>query len=213
MKNKIIILSGGMDSVTLLHQEKENIKLAITFFYGQKHLQEISFAKKQCELLNIPHKVIDLSSIFSHMTSNLLLSGGEIPEGHYQDETMRSTVVPFRNGIFLSIAAGIAESNDCESVLIANHSGDHAIYPDCRPEFIESMDAAMGFGTYKEIDIDAPFTMKDKRDIALLGKKLGVDYSLTWTCYKGGDIHCGKCGSCTERKEALSGFDNTEYLK
>jgi 7-cyano-7-deazaguanine synthase len=111
----------------------------------------------------------------------------------------------------LSIAAGIADSNDCSSVLIANHAGDHAIYPDCRVPFISAMKDAMLMGTYSQVKLEAPFTFMTKRDIGLLGMSIGVDFSRTWSCYKGGDIHCGKCGTCTERKEALEGFDPTEY--
>lgn len=211
MRDKLIIVSGGMDSITLLHKEKENIKMALSFYYGQKHNKELEFAKLNCEELNIEHHVIDISNILPYMKSNLLQNGAEIPEGHYEDISMKQTVVPFRNGVMLSIACGIAESNNCKKVLIANHAGDHAIYPDCRGVFIEAMNEAMGYGTYENINIEAPFTNIDKRDIALIGKELGVDFSKTWTCYKGKDKHCGKCGSCTERKEALQGFDNTIY--
>ena len=125
---------------------------------------------------------------------------------------MRSTVVPFRNGIMLSIACGYAESIGAESVLIGNHAGDHTIYPDCRAPFIKHMSIAMHEGTYKHITIDAPYTLIDKREVGLIGHKLGVDFKKTWTCYKGGEIHCGVCGSCDERKFALEGFDDTVYL-
>ena len=211
MKNELIIISGGMDSVTLLHKEKKNIKMALSFYYGQKHSKEIQFAKWNCDNLNIPWHMIDISVLTPFLKSNLLQTGGEIPEGHYEDENQKQTVVPFRNGIMLSIAGGIAESNDCKYVLIANHAGDHAIYPDCREDFIIHMSESMFEGTYKHIQIDAPFTLKTKREIALIGKRLEIDYSKTWTCYKGKEIHCGKCGACTERKEALKGFDNTTY--
>ena len=211
MKEKLIILSGGMDSVTLLHYEKANIKMALSFYYGQKHSKELEFANRNCRLLNIEHHLIDISNFSSLMKSDLLKNGGEIPEGHYEDATMKSTVVPFRNGIMLAIATGIAESNGCKSILIANHAGDHAIYPDCRATFIEAMNEAMNNGTYANICIDAPFTHISKRDVALIGHHIGVDYELTWSCYKGKEIHCGKCGTCTERKEALIGFDTTKY--
>jgi 7-cyano-7-deazaguanine synthase len=213
MKDKIIILSGGMDSVTLLHKEKNNIKMAISFYYGQKHNKELNYALLNCSILNIPWHRIDISNISNLLKSNLLETGESIPEGHYEDESMKKTVVPFRNGIMLAIACGIAESNNCKKVLIANHAGDHAIYPDCRKVFIDSMNEAMGYGTYKHINIEAPFTGITKRDIALIGKKLKINYKNTWTCYKGKNLHCGKCGSCIERKEALEGFDDTEYEK
>ena len=144
-----------------------------------------------------------------------LLEGSDaIPEGHYEDENMRSTVVPFRNGIMLSIAIGMAESNGLKKVYIANHGGDHTIYPDCRPEFIKAFNTASINGTYDGVAVVAPYTTIKKSDIAMKGLKLGIDYSETWSCYKGGDIHCGKCGTCIERKESLllAGIeDKTEY--
>jgi 7-cyano-7-deazaguanine synthase len=134
-----------------------------------------------------------------------LLDGAEaIPEGHYADDNMKSTVVPFRNGIMLAIAIGIAESNNLDQVFIANHGGDHTIYPDCRPEFINAIDAAATAGTYNNVKVIAPYTKITKSDIARIGKRLGIDYTETWSCYKGGEVHCGKCGTCVERKEALA---------
>jgi 7-cyano-7-deazaguanine synthase len=155
--------------------------------------------------------VIPLGFIGQYFKSDLLLSGGAIPEGGYAEENMKSTVVPFRNGIMLAVAAGLAESYGLDTVLLANHSGDHAIYPDCRPEFVEAMDAAVKAGTYEGIRVVSPYCDITKRDIALRGRAIGLDYSLTYSCYKGGEKHCGKCGTCTERKEALEGFDPTEY--
>jgi 7-cyano-7-deazaguanine synthase len=212
MKNKLIILSGGMDSVTLLYDQSTKIAKAITFDYGSKHNnKERVFAKYHCKKLGIEHLTIPLGFINKYFKSDLLKSGGSIPEGHYEDESMKRTVVPFRNGIMLSIAVGVAESNGLVSVLLANHAGDHAIYPDCRKSFIEAMDSASYEGTYLNVNIESPYLNIDKRGIALIGNNLGVDYSKTWTCYKGLDKHCGKCGSCTERKEALQGFDKTIY--
>lgn len=212
MKDGLIILSGGMDSTTLLYDNINIIGLAISFNYGSKHnSKEIPFAKYHCAKLNVKHIEIPLLFINEYFESSLLKTGNEIPKGHYEDENMKSTVVPFRNGIMLSVATGIAESNNMKRVLIGNHHGDHAIYPDCRKNFIDSMDKAMSFGTYNNIKIFAPYTLIDKRGIALIGKKLKIDYSRTWTCYEGKEKHCGKCGSCVERKEALYGFDNTEY--
>lgn len=205
MKDSVIIVSGGMDSVTMLYNYKKVIGLAITFDYGSNHAEkEIAFAKLHCERLGIPHLIIPLSFIHEYFKSSLLEGGDKIPEGHYQDENMKSTVVPFRNGIMLAIACGIAESNGFTKVMIANHSGDHAIYPDCRATFINSMSEAMSYGTYNRVKIDAPYTGISKTDIARLGKYMGIDYSETWSCYKGGEHHCGKCGTCVERKEALS---------
>lgn len=215
MKDSVIVVSGGMDSITLLYDKKEEIVLAVTFDYGSKHnAREIAWAKVHCGRLGIRHIVIKLDFMQKYFTSSLLEGGDEIPEGHYADENMKSTVVPFRNGIMLSVAAGIAESNGLKKILIANHGGDHTIYPDCRPEFIGAMDRAIANGTYEDVRIDAPYTNITKADIAKIGKRLGIDYSETWSCYKGGERHCGKCGTCIERKEAmaLAGIDDrTEY--
>lgn len=212
MKNSIILYSGGMDSTAALFLFKEQIKLALSFNYGSKHNEkELKCAAINCELLSIPHKIINLNFDEFGIVSNLLKSGGEIPEGHYEDESMKSTVVPFRNGIMLSIAAAIAESNNCENIIISNHAGDHAIYPDCRNEFTQAILSAIRLGTYNQIEVIAPFVNMTKREIALKAKENGIYLSNSYSCYKGGEIHCGKCGTCVERKEALEGFDRTIY--
>ena len=215
MKDSIIIVSGGMDSITMLHDFKDRIALGISFDYGSNHnAREIPFAKMHCERLGIKHITIPLSFMKEHFKSSLLSGADAIPEGHYEDENMKSTVVPFRNGIMLAIAAGIAESNGLDHIMIANHSGDHAIYPDCRQAFITSMSSATEAGTYNGVNILAPYTNITKGQIAERGKALGLDYTETWSCYKGGEKHCGKCGTCVERKEALqyAGIeDHTEY--
>ena len=208
----VLIYSGGLDSTTLLYEYKDSIALAVSFDYGSKHnAREIAYARENCKRLGIKHLVIPLAFIGQYFKSDLLLSGGEIPEGSYADDNMKSTVVPFRNGIMLAIAAGLAESYGLDTVMLANHSGDHAIYPDCGPEFVEGMDKAIQAGTYEGIRVVSPYCDITKRDIALRGKAIGLDYSLTYSCYKGGEKHCGKCGTCVERKEALEGFDPTEY--
>ena len=210
----VLVYSGGLDSTTLLYEYRDSIALAVSFDYGSKHnAREIAYAAENCKRLGVKHLVIPLGFIGQYFKSDLLLSGGEIPEGSYADDNMHSTVVPFRNGIMLAVAAGLAESYGLDTVMLANHSGDHAIYPDCRPEFVEAMDAAVQAGTYEGIRVVSPYCDITKRDIALRGKALGIDYSLTYSCYKGGEKHCGKCGTCTERKEALEGFDPTEYEK
>ncbi len=205
MKNSVIIVSGGMDSITLLYDHKDEIALGISFDYGSNHnAREIPFAKMHCERLGIKHITINLDFMHQYFKSSLLDGAEAIPEGHYADDNMKSTVVPFRNGIMLSIAIGIAESNNLDQVFIANHGGDHTIYPDCRPEFINAIDAAATAGTYNNVKVVAPYTKITKSDIARIGKKLGIDYTETWSCYKGGEVHCGKCGTCLERKEALA---------
>jgi len=214
MKDIVILYSGGMDSSVALYRYAERIRLALSFDYGSKHnAREIEYAAINCRGLGIEHRIIEMDLNKMGFVSDLLQSGADIPDGHYEDENMKKTVVPFRNGIMLSIAAGIAESLECYRLLISNHSGDHAIYPDCRPDFICSMNNAIRFGTYNEVEILAPFTHLTKREIALEGKKLGVPFENTYSCYNGKEIHCGTCGTCTERKEALEGFDPTKYLK
>ena len=214
-KDSIIILSGGMDSVTLLYDYQERIQLAISFDYGSKHNScEIPYAELHCRRLGIEHVVIPLGFMQRFFHSSLLKGGEDIPEGHYADENMKSTVVPFRNGIMLAIAAGMAESRGLKYVMMANHGGDHAIYPDCRPEFVDAMDKAMAAGTYEGVKLLAPYTSLTKTQIALIGKRIGINYAETWSCYKGGKTHCGKCATCVERREALAGAgitDNTEY--
>ena len=205
MKDSLIVLAGGMDSVTLLHQKKDNIALAVTFNYGSNHnAREIACAAENCVILGIEHLVIDLGFMKEHFCSSLLSGADAIPEGNYNSENMKSTVVPFRNGIMLSVACGLAESRGLHQVLIANHAGDHAIYPDCRSGFIEAMDAAMKAGTYEGVGIYAPYTGISKIEIARIGQSVGVDFSKTYTCYKGGEKHCGKCGTCVERREAFA---------
>ena len=215
-KDSLIIVSGGMDSITLLYDKKDNIALALSFDYGSNHnSREIPYAQLHCQRLGIRHIVIPLDFMHQYFTSSLLEGAEAIPDGHYADENMKSTVVPFRNGIMLSVAIGIAESNGLKKVLIANHGGDHAIYPDCRPDFISAINKAAMSGTYLNVEVDAPYTNISKTDIARRGLALGIDYSETWSCYKGGAVHCGTCGTCVERKEALhdAGIDDkTEYL-
>lgn len=216
MKESVIILSGGMDSVTMLYEYKDNIGMAVTFDYGSNHAKrEIYYAKYHCKKLGIKHVILKLAFIKKYFCSSLLSGAENVPEGHYQSENMKSTVVPFRNGIMLSIAAGIAESNGYKKIMIANHAGDHAIYPDCRGKFIDAMNGAIRNGTYEGIEIYAPYTNITKAGIATIGKKLGIDYTKTWSCYKGGKYHCGKCGTCIERIEAMefAGInDKTKYL-
>lgn len=215
MKDSIIILSGGMDSVTLLYDQKDRIALAVSFDYGSNHnAREIPFAQLHCKRLGIKHIIINLGFMKQYFKSSLLEGADAIPEGNYDEENMKSTVVPFRNGIMLSIACGLAESNGLSHVMMANHAGDHTIYPDCRPGFVDAMSSAMTQGTFNGVTIIAPYTNITKADIARRGKSLGINYAETWSCYKGGEKHCGKCGTCRERREALAeaGIDDpTEY--
>ncbi len=214
-RDAVIVVSGGMDSITMLHEYGEEIALAVTFDYGstQNH-REQQYARLHCERLGIRHIIIPLEFMKEYFKSSLLGRPEDIPLGNYDDENMKSTVVPFRNGIMLSIACGIAESNGLKRVMIANHSGDHTIYPDCRPAFVDAMSSAMSAGTYEGITVYAPYTNISKTDIARHGKALGINYAETYSCYKGGERHCGKCGTCSERKEALRDAcidDPTDY--
>ena len=217
MKDCVLILSGGMDSTTMLYEFRDRIALAVSFDYGSNHnAKEIGFARMHCRKLDVPHLVIPLDFIGSHFHSSLLSGSEAIPEGSYADDNMRSTVVPFRNGIMLSIAAGLAEDRQLKYIMMANHGGDHAIYPDCRPSFVEAMDTAVREGTYMGVRLFAPYTGITKADIARRGAALGIDYSQTWSCYRGGEHHCGKCGTCVERREALAQAgieDHTVYEK
>ena len=215
MKDSVIIVSGGLDSITLLYDKAETIALAISFDYGQNHSKkELPYAEYHCQKLGIPHITIPLTFMHQYFKSSLLEGAEAIPEGHYEEENMKSTVVPFRNGIMLAIATGIAESHELKRVYIANHGGDHTIYPDCRPEFIDAMDKATSTGTFVDVRVEAPYTNISKADIVRRGTALGIDYAKTWSCYKGSEIHCGKCGTCVERKEAFADAgveDPTEY--
>lgn len=212
-----VLLSGGMDSVTVLHDilRRHEVVAAVSFDYGAKHnARELGFARLHARRSGARHEVVTLDFINQLFKSALLLSGGAIPDGHYAESNMQQTVVPFRNGIMLAIATGYAESIGADALVIAAHSGDHAIYPDCREPFMRAMADAMGAGTYANIQLLRPFIDMDKAGIARLGAELGIDYAETWSCYKGGTTHCGVCGTCVERREAflLAGLpDPTAY--
>jgi len=214
----LIVYSGGLDSTVLLHYLKASgdADAALLFDYGQRHKKELEFAAQNCRKLGVPFELADLSPITKLFgKSSLTDTSVEIPDGHYEDENMKSTVVPNRNMIMISIAAARAISVGTDKVAYAAHSGDHAIYPDCRPEFADALDNVLGLCHYYPLSLYRPFVDKTKSDIVKLGAELGVDFSLTWSCYKGGAVHCGTCGTCTERKEAfrLAGVpDPTAYL-
>jgi len=208
----ILILSGGLDSTTMLYEYRDRIALALSFDYGSKHnARELPFAALHCERLGIRHLVIPLAFMQQHFRSSLLQGGADIPDGHYAEANMLSTVVPFRNGIMLSIAVGLCESMGFSHVMMANHSGDHFVYPDCRPEFVSAFSEAARTGTTNGVTLLSPYTNLTKADIARRGRALGIDYAETWSCYKGGEHHCGVCGTCVERREALreAGIDDT----
>ncbi|MDE6449540.1 MAG: 7-cyano-7-deazaguanine synthase QueC [Muribaculaceae bacterium] len=204
-KTALLVLSGGMDSTTMLYDYCDKIAAAVNFSYGSNHnARERECARANCRRLGIELIEIDLDFMKQHFESSLLQGADAIPDGHYADDNMRSTVVPFRNGIMLSIAAGLAESRGLAEIMLANHSGDHTIYPDCRPEFVQAMDAAIAAGTFAGVRLLAPYTGLTKGQIAARGAAIGLDYADTYSCYKGGEKHCGKCGTCIERREALA---------
>ncbi len=203
----VVLCSGGMDSVAALHwaRREHDVAAAVSFDYGAKHNdREIPFAVEHAALIGARHEIVKLDFVNRLFDSALLQSGGEIPEGHYEAENMRQTVVPFRNAIMLSVACGFAESIGAAGLVIAAHGGDHAIYPDCREDFMRAMGDAMRLGTYAGVKLLRPFIAMTKGGIAAEGARLGVDFSRTWSCYKGGAVHCGKCGTCVERREAFA---------
>jgi 7-cyano-7-deazaguanine synthase len=201
----VLILSGGMDSTTLLCDlidQKFDLH-AITFDYNQKHKNEISCAKKICKKLKIPHKIVDISVLNDIAPSCLTREQWDIPEGNYAEESMKQTVVPNRNMVFLSLAASYAIGIGANHLFYAAHAGDHTIYPDCRPAFVSAMGTVFHLCDWNDVIFEAPYQYWTKGDIVKRDLSLGVDYSMTWTCYKGEKFSCGKCGSCTERLEAF----------
>jgi len=202
----VVLCSGGMDSVTALYwARREHAVVAVASFdYGAKHNpRELPLAAEHAARLGVRHEVIPLEFVNRLFSSDLLQSGGAVPDGHYEAANMRQTVVPFRNAIMLSIAAGFAESVGAEGLVISDHGGDHAIYPDCREDFMRAMGDAMRLGTYAQVQLLRPFITRTKGEIVAEGTRLGVDFARTWSCYKGGAIHCGTCGTCVERREAF----------
>ena len=209
MRNKItktlILLSGGVDSTTALCQAVSNLEKvsAVSFDYGQRHRKELESAKSICNLLSIQHTVLDLKGAFAAFKKSALTGNGDVPYGHYEDNSMKKTVVPNRNMILLSLATGVAISNGIDQVVYAAHAGDHAIYPDCRPEFYTAVASAVKAGNYDPPELKAPFIEMTKADIVKVGEKLGVPFRKTWSCYEGGEVHCGRCGTCQERRAAF----------
>ena len=205
----VVVLSGGMDSVTALYKARADGYEchAISFNYGQRHKKELNFAQQICANLGISHQIVDLSNLTSLISNSALTGDIAVPEGHYAADNMKLTVVPNRNMIMYSIAIGYAVNIKAKAIFVGVHAGDHFIYPDCRPQFIEALDVAAIIGNDgfadKRFRVIAPFLHVSKADIVGIGTKLQVPYELTWSCYKGGDKHCGKCGTCVERKEAF----------
>lgn len=207
MSQKVVVIySGGMDSFTVLNKalEQGHEVSALSFNYGQRHVRELDVAAKVCDELSIPHKVVDITAINTLLAGSSLTDDIEIPEGHYEESSMKSTVVPNRNMILLSLAIGYAVSEGASAVYYGAHSGDHAIYPDCRPEFVRQMNVVSQLANYEPIEVLAPYLDVDKNAILADGLRMALDYSNTWTCYNGRDKACGKCGACVERLEAFA---------
>ncbi|TYT75357.1 7-cyano-7-deazaguanine synthase QueC [Desulfobotulus mexicanus] len=213
----VLVLSGGMDSTVLLYDliSRGKKTAALSFDYGSRHNhKELPLAASTCRKLGISHKIVSLGFMAELFSSALFHTGPPVPEGPYKSENMSQTIVPFRNPIMMSIAVGYAESIGASEVLLASHSGDHALYPDCRKEFNTAFDEAVRLGTDNKVRLSFPYADLDKKQIADLGRSLDVDFTRTWTCYKGGALHCGRCSACIERSHALrheEGMDPTSY--
>ncbi len=217
MARTALIYSGGVDSTVLLaHLLAEGREVhCLSVDYGQRHRRELEAARAICAHYGVDHRLADLRALAPLFGSNALTGGVKVPEGHYEEESMKATVVPNRNMLLISVATAWAVSLRAESVAYGAHGGDHAIYPDCRPEFAEALDRAVRLADWHEVRLERPFVKMDKADIVRRGAELDVPFGLTWSCYVGGERHCGKCGTCVERKEAfrLAGVaDPTDYV-
>ncbi len=214
----VVIYSGGMDSFTVLNKavKSGHEVLAVSFNYGQRHSKELEYAKRVCSELGVTHDVVDITAMQSLMSNSSLMANSDesIPEGHYEADNMKSTVVPNRNMILISLAIGYAVNESAHEVWYGAHSGDHMIYPDCRPEFVDAMAKASLLANFDPVRVVAPYLNSDKISILKDGLEMGLDYGKTWTCYNGRTLACGKCGSCVERLEAFelnNAIDPLEY--
>jgi len=214
----IVICSGGLDSVSLAHKVAAERELTglLSFDYGQRHSKELEFAAACARRLDVPHHVIDLRSVGAALSGSALTDDVDVPDGHYAEDTMKVTVVPNRNAIMLAVGFGMAAAQGADAVAAAVHGGDHFIYPDCRPDFIDAFQAMenKALDGVAEVELYTPFVNIPKAGIVTEGARHGTPFGETWSCYKGGDVHCGRCGTCVERREAfhLAGVDDpTEY--
>ena len=210
----VLIFSGGMDSFTVLNLAvKQGLEVfALSFDYGQRHNKELDYAARACKTLNVQHKTVDITAINQLIGGSSLTSDIDVAEGHYEEGSMKSTVVPNRNMILLSMAVGYAVSIDAKKVYYGAHSGDHAIYPDCRQEFVHKMNEVCAIANYEAVEIVTPYLAVSKTAILTAGLEMGLDYNLTWTCYNGREKACGKCGACQERLEAFTENGVTDPL-
>ena len=215
MTKIIVVYSGGLDSFTLLNEAIRSGKdvSALSFDYGQKHKKELHFVEKFCAQDSIDSKIVDVSSLKELFQGSSLTDEIDIPKGHYEDDSMKSTVVPNRNMILISLALGYAVTKEAEEVWFGAHAGDHAIYPDCRPEFVEKMDAVARIANYSPIAVKAPYIAMSKTEILAIGLNMQLDYGLTWTCYEGKELACGSCGACHERLESFAANNVIDPIK
>ena len=215
MTKIIVVYSGGLDSFTLLNEAIRSGKdvSALSFDYGQKHSKELHFVENFCSQESIDSKIVDVSSIKELFQGSSLTDEIDIPKGHYEDDSMKSTVVPNRNMILISLALGYAVTKEAEEVWFGAHAGDHAIYPDCRPEFVEKMDAVARIANYSPIAVKAPYIAMSKTEILAIGLNMQLDYGLTWTCYEGKELACGICGACHERLESFAANNVIDPIK
>ncbi|RUZ71393.1 7-cyano-7-deazaguanine synthase QueC [Mesorhizobium sp. M7A.F.Ca.US.006.01.1.1] len=216
--NALVICSGGLDSVSLAHKVATEQKLIglLSFDYGQRHKKELGFASICAKRLGVPHQIVDIRDVGRNLSGSALTDDVDVPDGHYAEDSMRITVVPNRNAIMLAIAFGVAAAQKADAVATAVHGGDHFIYPDCRPAFIDAFQAMQNHALagYADIRLYAPYVNMSKADIVSEGARYATPFEATWSCYKGGARHCGRCGTCVERREAfdLAGIaDPTDY--
>lgn len=203
----IVICSGGLDSVSLAHMvaDQHTLTRLVSFDYGQRHRKELDYAARAATRLGVPHDIIDMRPIGAALTGSALTDNIDVPDGHYAEETMKITVVPNRNAIMLAIAFGVAAANKDDAVATAVHGGDHFIYPDCRPAFTQAFEVMQkaALDGYADVSLYTPFVHRSKADIVTEGTKHNTPFADTWSCYKGGAHHCGRCGTCVERREAF----------
>ena len=215
----IVICSGGLDSVSLAHMvaAERHLTRIVSFDYGQRHLKELDYATRCAQRLDVPHDMIDICGIGSALVGSALTDDIDVPDGHYEEESMRLTVVPNRNAIMLSIAFGVAAAHGDEAVATAVHSGDHFIYPDCRPAFTQAFELMQkaALEGYADVSLYTPFVHRTKADIVIEGARHNTPFAETWSCYKGEDDHCGRCGTCVERREAfdIAGIEDPTTYK
>ena len=215
MTKIIVVYSGGLDSFTLLNEAIRSGKevSTLSFDYGQKHSKELNYVEKFCSQEAIDSKIVDVSSIKELFQGSSLTDEVDIPKGHYEDDSMKSTVVPNRNMILIALALGYAVTKEAKEVWFGAHAGDHAIYPDCRPEFVEKMDAVARIANYTPIAVKAPYISMSKTEILAIGLEMELDYGLTWTCYEGKELACGTCGACHERLESFAANNTADPIE